>query len=421
MALIECPGCGKVISDRATECPHCGERIDRDEIARERMHQRFERCRLPLFALLVISIGIALISFVLFNVALKEGHAPLRDFSYYPLGVGGVGGLVCIGLAIYGLCKKNKSTALKCMVTSLILLLPFWIASYALVEYNVKTYTDFCQAKTNALSGTYEFFTNGKRVTFFCTHGGGNCYIEDEWGSCHQGGVKYKYVYDGDYYTMDLAVRDIKFSMHGSADTTLSCIKVAEQRIPVSKVSDALVSWEKMKTKQKNKLAEFRDFRTTDLSVLRLHGKVKEMIEQQGSDEDVYKFNPEGKLVEKARRSVGDTNGEVYIIKRGRNKLGFSEGGTSDFPSKDVYEVDKLGRLKSFYFARGEYMYTITYSVYNSNGWPTFYTKEYITYGDTIQGSIEYSDLDKYGNYRKSEDESGGTAYRTITYYPVGL
>ena len=421
MALIECPGCGKVISDRATECPHCGERIDRDEIARERMHQRFERCRLPLFALLVISIGIALISFVLFNVALKEGHAPLRDFSYYPLGVGGVGGLVCIGLAIYGLCKKNKSTALKCMVTSLILLLPFWIASYALVEYNVKTYTDFCLSKTNALSGTYEFFTNGKRVTFFCTHGGGNCYIEDEWGSCHQGGVKYKYVYDGDYYTMDLAVRDIKFSMHGSADTTLSCIKVAEQRIPVSKVSDALVSWEEMKTKQKNKLAEFRNFRTTDLSVLRLHGKVKEMIEQQGDYEEVYKFNPEGKLVENVRRSVGDSNGEVYIIKRGRNKLVFSvevwEGAFSDY----IYEVDNLGRLKNLYHHFDDVSYTITYSGFNSSGWPTSYKEEDHINDETSYGSMEYSDLDKYGNYRKYESEGVETIYRTITYYPVGL
>ena len=419
MALIECPECGKVVSDRADECPHCGARIDKAEIFRKRMHQRYERCRLPLFALLVISIGVALICFVLFNVVLKDGNAPLRNISYYPLGVGGVGGLICIGLAIYGLCKKNKSTALKCIVISCILLLPFWIASYALVEYNVKTYEDFCLSKTNALSGTYEFYTNGKRVTFFCKNGSGNCYVEDELGSCHHGGVKYKYVYDSDCYAMDLAVRDIGFAMFGVADTAMSCIKEAELKIPIKKVSDALVSWDEMKAKQKSKLNEFINFRTTDLSALRLHGKVKEMIEQQEDMEEVYKFNPQGQLVENMRRSIGDSNGTVYVIKHEGNKLVISNEISEDFQVELVYEVDKLGRLKSIYVWGVDGLIKYTYSDFNSNGWPRFYTWE--NYGKGESGFIEYSDLDKYGNYRKCEIEGDETIHRKITYYPIGL
>jgi hypothetical protein len=40
---------------------------------------------------------------------------------------------------------------------------------------------------------------------------------------------------------------------------------------------------------------------------------------------------------------------------------------------------------------------------------------------DTSYGSIEYSDLDKYGNYRKYETEGVETIYRKIKYYPIGL
>ena len=43
MALIDCPGCGKRVSDVTRICPHCG--LHRGEVSDEQMHE-FQRRRL---------------------------------------------------------------------------------------------------------------------------------------------------------------------------------------------------------------------------------------------------------------------------------------------------------------------------------------------------------------------------------------
>ena len=112
------------------------------------------------------------------------------------------------------------------------------------------------------------------------------------------------------------------------------------------------------------------EFVTSDLSAFLLHGKVKSVEESAGGQVScTYYFSEQGELT-KAVISEGDYKCK---IKRQTNKLIiFFENPNDEYDGWGyIYNIDNSGRLINYKFGSMDYGNELTYSDFDSNGWPT--------------------------------------------------
>lgn len=165
------------------------------------------------------------------------------------------------------------------------------------------------------------------------------------------------------------------------------------------------------------------EFVTSDLSAFLLHGKVKSVEESAGGQVScTYYFSEQGELT-KAVISEGDYKCK---IKRQTNKLIiFFENPNDEYDGWGyIYNIDNSGRLINYKFGSMDYGDELTYSDFDSNGWPTRSCCKTEDIGEDTKTEIcrlTYSSIDEYGNWtiQKSIDDEGNeiTTYRSIEYY----
>lgn len=74
MALINCPECGKQISENAEACPNCGNPISKQPIGNKNVASRQS-----LMNKIFLGIGVAIIAFIIYAIAVAPSHQMTPD------------------------------------------------------------------------------------------------------------------------------------------------------------------------------------------------------------------------------------------------------------------------------------------------------------------------------------------------------
>lgn len=438
MALVNCPQCGKPVSDKAVKCPHCGEKLGRAKLIQEQNFKVNTRIVKAIISVLVAIFGIlALLTlFVVVPgwVSFYYGHlvyfTPLFQMpkipeAYIAIGFAIVSGVLTLGLFVYGVIrlKKDKPTTWNFWGISLIVAL---LSAYGTLFFTNRADVEFYSLqseKVDAARGTYEWVSksDGTTTSFSMCYGG---FVEYHG---KMGEVAY-FSYDYEHDKLGVAIDVDGEETIGWYDADMKYVETKSGRVSVKKISDLTFSreeWLAKKQEEQNqaKLEADKNFRTMDLSAFMLHGKVKSVEESNGGQVAcTYYFSEQGELT-KAVMSEGNYRCK---IKRKTNKLVLSfENPNDEYGGWGyVYTVDNSGRLISSQYGSEDFGDEATYSDFNSNGWPTR-SKSIAELGGAVTiSSLSYSQIDEHGNWgiQKSMDDEGNEiiTYRSIEYYPIG-
>ena len=206
MALIKCPNCGKTISDQAVVCPHCGAKpspmAEEDQAVQHSLSLMAKALQPIAKTFLPMAVALAILStilplFVDFYGIVTRPEVPLLDrwktpLTYAAIGVASVGGLVSVGLTVYGLVKtaKRKSFSWRYWIITFVVALASALATYFLTRAATDSFKEMYEAKVAAARGTYQRLArNGTTITISIGS------LEDFGYQCHG-----YYVYEGQKY-----------------------------------------------------------------------------------------------------------------------------------------------------------------------------------------------------------------------------
>lgn len=79
MALIQCPECGKEISDKAKNCPNCGYVLPHFKLPHYKKNEKLKRYT-KIVGICVISFLVLFLAFLLIKMNIKE-HSPFEKFN----------------------------------------------------------------------------------------------------------------------------------------------------------------------------------------------------------------------------------------------------------------------------------------------------------------------------------------------------
>lgn len=461
MALINCPKCGKPISDKAVKCPHCGIMLDeiKNETSKSNTAEEIknnltekEQVITPNVggttkneekavnttkltdALIVVASLLGVISafvpffFDVYGVVTEQPIPPLISAQNTPLFLAAkctsiIGGILCLGVFVYGIVRiiKKVQPSWLLVVFSIIFAIISSFGTFEIAYYASSSFRKIYMAKVDTARGTYEWVSKEDNTTTvvslfyygYVEYHGKEGYVKDIF-----------YDYNKDKLGVVINVQGEDSIMWFDAD--MKNVETASGKVSVKKISNSTSTVEewhakKQKIEKQKKLEEFKNFRTMDLSAFMLHGKVKEMSEyidySDYSSFEKVTFDETGRLIKFIRGNTYYGSDELEITHDGNTLTVYTP--ETDNSTEYVIKENRLVRLEQF-------QYYEVYSHYNSNNWPQISTcYEYnsekdVTYKKTY--SITYSDLDKYGNWRKSLRKGNDNEYcyrRDITYYPV--
>ena len=456
MALIKCPHCGRPVSDRAVKCPHCGNGLGKATIIQH--DNGADSLSLGTIGKVIFAIatlgGSVMCILPLFTNLYQRGWAPAFGYylpiTYVLVGFGILAGALSFGLSVYGIVRlcMNKASTWRFWLLSTVFAWLSVIAVFSLIVYNVDTYfsvrSDKQKEKLEAAEGTYECRLEDGTTIYFSITYDGNGFFECKYpygasriGYCH---ITYEFEYEE--YCFEVWLPEDSFDGTKLTKSShaffmydydkLESMYVDSKLYPLKKISDKAKTKEQyvveVEEAKRAKFEENKNFHSNDLSAFMLHGKVKMMIETYNSSSYIstYTFDEKGQLTEAKDR------GDYMEISHKGNKLILLCRNPSDAPTEyeEDFETDNLGRLiihEAGYWETSNCV-TITYSNFNSNGWPTSATSMYE--GGTDLCQFQYSDMDEYGNWTKmkeiykregDEDEEEYVVHREITYYPADI
>ena len=100
MALIECPECGELISEKATKCPHCG--ITKKEIKKKHLKDKVATASFPIVMLIM-----GIVSYVMVIGHDWSGDPFIGDLTYWAYCCGQVGLVFCLLFFFCLYCTKK--------------------------------------------------------------------------------------------------------------------------------------------------------------------------------------------------------------------------------------------------------------------------------------------------------------------------
>ncbi len=438
MALVKCPHCNGIVSDKAVKCPHCGCSLGKTTFIQHGNSIDpipFATVGKSLLAFIIL-VGGAMCILPLF-INLWGIYAPAFRYylpvTYVLVSYGILAGLLNVVLAVYGIARlcKHKESTWKFWLLATVFACVSAYGVFRLVNYNDEAYRNLCDKKIEAIKGTYECQLQDGNILWFsityadttCVAGG--CELKTPNGISKVGYCDVSYFppsNDYSIYCYDIGM-DYK-CLYANAEMTI--LRIGNNKFPLKKISDKTMTEEEYKAEveaeaeaeAQTKLEEFKNFRSKDLSAFMLHGKVK-MVEE--GDNKMF-FDENGRLTR-----YEDLWGNTEIEREGNRLCIHSQGGSSSFMITVRY--GKIAEWQSD--AHQGIAERSIFSNYDENNCPTSFIRkaEASTDIDNIEelGSeeyvVEYSDYDEYGNYRKMTQIHDGytnVSTRKITYYPIG-
>ena len=430
MALVNCPQCGKPVSDKAVKCPHCGEKQGRAKLIQEQNFKVNTRIVKAIISVLVAIFGIlsllplfvrvpGWVSFYYLQYFTPLFQMPKMLAVYLAMGVAIIGGLLTLGLFVYGVMqlKKDKSTTWKFWVISLIVAL---LSAYGTLYFTNRAEIVFYSLqseKVDAARGTYEWVSkeDGTTTSFSMCYGGFVEYHGKLGEVTHFG-------YDYEHDKLGVGIYVDGEESFGWYDADMKYLETASGKVSVKKVSDSTFSLEewlakKQEAEKQAALEEAKNFCTKDLSAFMLHGKVKTVTYHSGRSFSRCTFNELGSLI---KYEIGDNHSSYqYQITHDGNKLLLGdELGTWG----EVYEVNDENRLVKYECGGDGVGSRNLYYYHDSNNCPRVEKVfSYDMYDNSWQEGetrkLTYSDIDEYGNWLTKTDHNDEILERRIIEY----
>lgn len=442
MALINCPKCGKSVSEKAVRCPHCGATMRNMKVS-SKSDINIKKLLIGVVVFLGGIMSIVPLFYDIYGVFSNWYFDDTNNYmidtppffgiptieSYFAIAVGVIGGVTCLTLCTLGIIRFNKG--IKTTWRYWILAVVFSVVS-AFGTFVLFTISD--NAKMNALhekiasaKGTYEF-TNSEGGTsiIFSMCEDGLVKIKEQEDS--EGKVSLGYDCRHNFFDICFNYRGYTYSFTADFDMTNIIGKDPLSPMPLHKISDdvfifnntdaetSATSPSPSNERKKNK--EIENLHSFALSALMLHGKVKSVEESLGGNAcTVYKFTKSGDL-----ENIYQDNYRGKSWHRNKELVISFENTDDEYGGWAYsYTVDDKGRLVKSMYSSGDFAEEVNYSNYNSNGWPTRSKTVAEFGGDVTICSLNYSQIDEHGNWTQqhSVDDSGNESdvYRSIEYY----
>lgn len=438
MALINCPACGKPISDKAVKCPHCGKII-----LKTNTHTR-------IFGFHAKWIFAPLFVCVLWGLYFAEVF-PFDSFFHHFGNNGDADTYTHIGLSVSSVILAILLVILESnQVRIAVKMLFFFVValSLTLLAFKVEEECNPSEPYHQLAKGNYYANKNDFANAMYwyniaaVNDNSEACYniawlyddglgVEQNYETALQWYLKVPQCKYPDVELVATAYNNIgvmyqkgngvEKDMQKAMEFFQMALKTVEENPTMFESQNGSMIIEKIK-KHINELEEAspNNLQTLDLSAFMLHGKVKSVEEYDGGQVySTYYFSEQGKIT-KAKISEGSYKCK---INRQANKLILSfENPDDEFGGwAYVYTVDNSGRLTSSKYGSEDFGDETTYSNFDSNGWPTR-SKTIAELGGAVTiSSISYPKIDEHGNWtQQSLKDDGGnvvTVYRTIKYY----
>lgn len=144
MALVKCPQCGEKISDKAVTCPHCKAQI---LVFTHKNKNKDVLAWKIIISIFVFFGGISLIVPLFYPTYLNHDRAPidainawfyLGDSSalYFTIGYGLIGGLLSIGLSLFGIIRiKDQTISWRYWLVSIVIATVLNVGNYYILEW----------------------------------------------------------------------------------------------------------------------------------------------------------------------------------------------------------------------------------------------------------------------------------------------
>lgn len=457
MALINCPICGKPISDKAVKCPHCGivlvesnnkvselnktEEID-PSITEKKQAENTPNKAISITKkeitvdttkefdiLIVITSFLGAVSaivplfFDVYGIITRPipslMNAPSTPLFLTAMGIAIIGCVLCLVACVYGIIRviKKAQPHLLFWVSSVAIALiasfgTFWTAYYA-----SRSFDSLYNTKVDAARGTYEWVSKEDGTT-------------TSFSMCYEGFVEYHgklgkvthFGYDYEHDKLGVGIYVDGEESFGWYDADMKYVETASGKVSVKKVSDSTFSLEewlakKQEAEKQAALEEAKNFCTKDLSAFMLHGKVKTVTYHSGRSFSRCTFNELGSLI---KYEIGDNHSSYqYQITHDGNKLLLGdELGTWG----EVYEVNDENRLVKYECGGDGVGSRNLYYYHDSNNCPRVEKVfSYDMYDNSWQEGetrkLTYSDIDEYGNWLTKTDHNDEILERRIIEY----
>lgn len=260
MALVKCPHCNGVVSDKAVNCPHCGCSLGKPTIIQHGNSINsipFAMVGKSLLAFIILAGGAMCILPLFTNLYCKD--APVFGYylpvTYVLVSYGMLAGLLSVGLAINGiirLCKHKKSTW------------EFWLLALAfacvsaygvfrLANYNDEAYYKLCDEKVEAIKGTYECQLQDGNILRFsiiyadtATCDVGGCELKSSNGIPKVGSCDVSYFPQSNLYNIYCYEIGMNYEyLYANAEMTI--LRMGSHEFPLKKISDKAMTKEEYK------------------------------------------------------------------------------------------------------------------------------------------------------------------------------
>ena len=459
MALINCPHCGKIISDKATKCPHCGNLIgDKVVICQQNgnptlVTKTISSINTKLFRFHAKWICAPLIVCILWGLYFAEVF-PFNSFFHRFGNSGDADFFTHIGLSVSSVIlavllvfleSKYIRIVSKCLfffvVALSLTLLAFKVAEecnpsepyHQLAKGNYyANKNDFANAmywyNIAAVNDNSEACFN---IAWLYDEGLGveqNYETALQWylkvPQCKYPDKKYVAPAYNNIGVMYQKGNGVEKDMQKAMEFFQMALKTVEEYPTMFESQNGSMIIEKIK-EHINEIEEisYKNLSTKDLSAFMLHGKVKTVTYYSGRSFLRCTFNELGSLI---KYEIGDNhNTHQCQIYHDGNTLQLSDG---EGPSGEVYEVDDENRLVRYEHSGDGYGSRYLYYYHDSNNCPRTKKVFYYDLFDTSwqEGqtrNLTYSDIDEFGNWcicKENENrDSEEIIHRDITYYAM--
>ena len=436
MALINCPNCGKTVSDKAVKCPHCGVSL-RPETLSVKSFGLHKAWLLVLISVLALW-GVYCLDVLELKI-LNDDYATRNAGDYYTYTMSAflIAIVIATLLVTINICRKPIKI---CFYITL-------VTAVALIFAG--SYDRFNPSDSNgkgqfSLACYYEYHGDFKRAL--------DLYIETTWCGDDQPYSAKAYNAIGELYAkgegveknIEDAIQFFQKAIEISEAQKLTLVQVSSHKNlgqafwEQNRLQEAVAQFQKALQLEGSESMSYeakairellqnitkeitettKNFCTKDLSAFLLHGKVKIVTYHSGLSFSRCTFNELGSLI---KYEIGDNHNthQYTICHEGNNLLLSDELGSW----VEVYEVDDENRLVKYESSSSEgFGSRYLYYYHDSNNCPliaksfTFDIFDNSSQeGQTIK--LTYSDIDEYGNWLTKTDHNDEILERRIIEY----
>lgn len=439
MALINCPNCGKQISDKAKNCPHCG--------------KSFVKTKTPtiLFRFHAKWICAPLIICILWGLYFAEVF-PFDSFFHHFGNEGDADFFTHIGLSVSSVIlavllvfleSKYIRIVSKCLfffvVALSLTLLAFKVAEECNPSepYHQLAKGNYYANKNDFANAMYWYNIaavndNSEACFYIAWLYDDGLGVEQNYETALQWYLKVPQCKYPDVELVATAYNNIgvmyqkgngvEKDMKKAMEFFQMALKTVEEYPTMFESQNGSMIIEKIK-EHINEIEEisYKKLSTKDLSAFMLHGKVKTMMVYSGQSFTKCEFNESGKLI---KYQTGDNHViHNYEITHNGDLISVHSDDEMSSLVGDCYEVnsDKLVRFEKYGDGEG---FKITYANHDVNNWPLTETfSEYNVFSNNgdwqvrYTNSLSYSDIDEYGNWLTKTDHNDDILERRIIEY----